>query len=169
MSLTHKVQKADAIIQATGGDEWRRLKEICTRIRRSENQLLAEAVPMMEQCIHHCKGLCCQNIYPDEIITFADNVLVLALHPNLKPAMSAAARHESLFTSSCVFLEGGKGPCMFPPDLRPERCLTTFCADETPIRREIQEVRRAFSHLHRFLIWRQPRLIKEWVWNVLPS
>jgi hypothetical protein len=169
MSLAFKVQKADAIIQATGGDEWRRLREICTHIRRSETRLLAEAEPMMEQCIQHCKGLCCQNIYPDEIITFTDIVLVLALHPELKPAMSEAARHVSLFTSCCVFLEGGKGPCMFPPDLRPERCLTTFCADETPIRREIRAVRRSFFRLHRFLIWRRPRLFKEWVWKILPS
>lgn len=169
MSLAYKVQRADRIIQATDGEEWRRLKEICSEIRASENRLLEKAESLMEQCIHRCRGLCCRNIYPDEIVTFADIVLVLALRPNLKRTAEAAAARESMFTSCCVFLEGGKGPCMFPSDIRPERCLITFCADEAPVRREIRQVRRSFSRLHRFLVWRPPRLVKDWVWRILPS
>jgi hypothetical protein len=50
------------------------------------------------------------------------------------------------------FLARGRGPCIFADDLRPEVCITTFCADTTNLRCEIRDVKRGFAALGRFLV-----------------
>jgi hypothetical protein len=42
------------------------------------------------------------------------------------------------------------GPCLFPDDLRPERCIISFCRVEPSIEKEIGRVMGGFSRLIRF-------------------
>jgi hypothetical protein len=66
------------------------------------------------------------------------------------------ARRERLFSADCLFLMEEKGPCLFHPSVKPERCIITFCEDTSPIRREIRSVRSAFSKLSRYTKLRRP-------------
>jgi hypothetical protein len=52
----------------------------------------------------------------------------LALVGHLRESMAICLEYENrLLASDCIFLSNGKGPCIFPPAVRPEVCITTFC------------------------------------------
>ena len=90
----------------------------------------------------------------DEIIGLTDMVYVLALAPDLRERLAAClAAEKPFFTGDCPFLENGQGPCLLPEAVRPEVCITTFCADTGPVRREITQVQRAFMRLGGFVGW----------------
>lgn len=88
----------------------------------------------------------------DEILGRDDFIYVLVRAPYLKSRMAACLADERpFFTADCCFLEGGTGPCMFPPGVRPEVCLTTFCGHTASIREEIRRLKRAFGKLAWFV------------------
>jgi hypothetical protein len=57
----------------------------------------------------------------------------------LDDQMAACLKKEpALYISDCIFLKNGTGPCIFPHSVMPEMCITTFCFDETPAKKEIK-------------------------------
>lgn len=122
----------------------------------------------MEQCAMQCRGICCRNIHLDAIIGRGDLVYSLALNPGLAPEIGASLENEPLlYSADCVFLKNGVGPCIFPDDLKPEVCLTTFCGDTTTVNREIRQLKTRFRRLDLFIAishWRQSvRWIAGWL------
>lgn len=160
MSLAYKFRKAAQIIDALDPRERTALEAICGDIQRAQVRLLQQAQGVLRMCIEQCQGLCCRNVYPDDLITLADCVYVLVADPLRKQHLIQCLQHESMFSADCLFLENGVGPCLFPSDSRPEKCLITFCGDDRPVKPAIRVVRSHFSRLTRFIMWRKPRALK---------
>ena len=153
MALNYKLNRAAGILQRLTASEAARLDRICTGIRRAEGRLSKRSAPLVEKCVANCRGLCCRNAAFDDIIGLADFIYILRLAPHLEEPMRACLVDEKpFFTADCPFLAQGRGPCIFADDLRPEVCITTFCADTTDLRSEIRDVRRGFAALGRFLL-----------------
>jgi len=165
MGLKYKFKKAQELIDKSGNKDLAALKEICEEIQRAQNKLLEEGKDVLKYCEDRCRGLCCRNIYPDEIITFEDFVYILTMESSvgnsLREEISECLKKETLFSSSCIFLKRGEGPCIFPPDLRPEKCIISFCGGDTAIKNEINMVGSKFSKLIRFILLRKPRAFKD--------
>ncbi len=161
MGLKYKFKKAEEIIQKSDPRELERLRDICGEIQGAQHQLLQRAKDMLKRCEMGCEGLCCRNIEIDAIIGLPDFVYILAMERSLRETMATCLERESLFYSSdCIFLEGGIGPCLFPSGIRPEVCVVTFCSDESPARKEIALVKRKFMKLGGFILLRRPRAFK---------
>jgi hypothetical protein len=153
VGLNYKLNRAAGILASLTGAENHRLNRICIDIRGAEGRLAARSAPLMEGCLERCQGLCCRNAAFDDIIGLADFVYILHGAPHLEKPIRACLVHEApFFTADCPFLLQGRGPCIFADDLRPEVCITTFCADTTGLRGEIRAVRRGFAALNRFLM-----------------
>ncbi len=152
MSLGYKLRQANRRLEDLTPRETRDLERLLQAVYRAETDLLARAAVLMDRCIGGCRGLCCRNVAIDEIIGFADLVYIVGRHPDLRNRLAAClAAERPFFTVDCPFLENGHGPCILPEAVRPEVCITTFCADTGPVRREISQVRRAFMRLGWFL------------------
>jgi hypothetical protein len=96
----------------------------------------------------------------DAVFGIPDFVYILASTPALGAKIEECIRHEDpLFTSNCLFLERGVGPCIFPPDLRPEVCITSFCRGDDAIKAEIRRVKIDFWKLGVFLHFRKAPLV----------
>ena len=169
MGLKYKFEKAQEIIERSGNKDLIAIKEISEEIQRAQNKLLEEAKDVLKYCNDRCRGLCCRNIYPDDIITLADFVYILAMESSLREEISECLKKETLFSSSCIFLKSGEGPCIFPSDLRPEKCITSFCGGDTTIRKEINMVGSKFSKLIRFILLRKPRAFKDFLLKMMNS
>jgi len=169
MGLKYKFEKAQEIIERSGNKDLIAIKEISEEIQRAQNKLLEEAKDVLKYCNDRCRGLCCRNIYPDDIITLADFVYILAMESSLREEISECLKKETLFSSSCIFLKRGEGPCIFPSDLRPEKCITSFCGGDTTIRKEINMVGSKFSKLIRFILLRKPRAFKDFLLKMMNS
>lgn len=153
MGLNYKLNRAAGILASLTGAESHRLNRICSDIRGAEARLTAHGAPLMKGCLERCQGLCCRNAAFDDIIGLADFVYILHGAPYLEKPMRACLVDEApFFTTDCPFLWQGRGPCIFADDLRPEVCITTFCADTTGLNDEIRAVRRGFAALNRFLM-----------------
>jgi len=163
MGLRYKFKKAQGIIERSDNKDLIAIKGICEEIQRTQNKLLEEAKDILKYCKDRCQGLCCRNIYPDDIITLADFVYILIMESSMREEISECLKKETLFSSSCIFLKGGEGPCIFPSDLRPEKCITSFCGGDTTIKKEINMVRSKFSKLIRFILLRKPRALKDFL------
>jgi hypothetical protein len=59
----------------------------------------------------------------------------------------------------CVFLLTGKGPCMFPPAVRPEVCITTFCTEVELVKQEIWKVKFLFMKLNLYLFFLKAKML----------
>ncbi len=148
MSLGYKLRRAAQILNGLSPRETRRLDWRCQAIHNAELDLLARATTLMDRCITGCQGLCCRNTAIDEIIGLTDLVYVLNRAPHLHGRLAACLVAEApFFTRDCPFLDNGHGPCFLPRAVRPEVCITTFCADTSPIRSETVRLRRAFRQL----------------------
>ena len=161
MGLRYKFKKAQGIIEKSGDKDLITVKGICEEIQRAQKKLLEEGKDLLKYCQVRCRGLCCRNIYPDDIITLADFVYILAMESSVRDEISECLKKETLFSSSCIFLKRGEGPCIFPSDLRPEKCITSFCGGDTTIKKEINMARSKFNKLIRFILLRKPRALKE--------
>ncbi|WP_319524733.1 hypothetical protein [uncultured Desulfosarcina sp.] len=150
MGLDYSFRSAKKKIDRLDADERARLLEICEEIRHAEQALSEKAVPILQACVDRCQGLCCRNIRPADIVTEWDLVYILAMAPQLEPAIAACLSREDFFPTDCIFLANGVGPCLFPDDLRPERCIISFCRVEPTIEKEIGRVMGGFSRLIRF-------------------
>ncbi len=157
MGLRYNLEKAAGMIHGLDAGEVKDFLGICRTIQLAEGALQEKAAPILLKCMKKCRGLCCRNIQPDNIITLWDFIYILALEPDLKKQMARCIEKQSLFTADCIFLRDGKGPCLFPSDLRPERCIISFCSVEGTIGKEIGMVNTAFNRLVRFFMFRPVR------------
>jgi hypothetical protein len=157
MSLHHSFTAAKKKIDALDADERERLATICNDIYRAQVQLSDKALPILAKCMAGCQGLCCRNIIPADIITEWDLIFILAMAPQAEPAMADCLQQEAFFSADCIFLANGTGPCLFPDNLRPERCIISFCKVEPLVEQEIRQVMRGFSRLIRFFMFRPYR------------
>ncbi len=157
MSLNHSFKTARKRIQRLDADERATFMAICEDIHRAQQALSARAAPLLARCMADCEGLCCRNIHPADIITEWDLVYILAMAPQIEEAMAACLTRERFFPSDCIFLENGTGPCLFPDNLRPERCIISFCRVEPLVEKEIGQVMGHFSRLIRFFMLRPLR------------
>jgi hypothetical protein len=155
MSLNYEFRRAVTAIARLDPEDRNVLSLICKDIQQAENDLNEKASKLLNQCISSCTGICCRNIRLDEIIGFYDFTYLLMIENNMQDDMAACLKHESIFSADCIFLKNGTGPCIFPSNARPRICITTFCADDTPIKREIQRVNRQFNRLSRFIFSRR--------------
>ena len=167
MGQKYRFRRAQKIIATLHVEEMQRLVQICSEIQQAEEALQHRASQFFTKCLSGCAGLCCRNIELDAIIEMEDFVFLLTLDASLKNRIeSCLEREEPLFTSDCLFLQNGSGPCIFPGTTRPEVCITTFCERTTPVNAEIRSVKKAFAALHRFLRWRRLRALVSLVMNL---
>jgi hypothetical protein len=133
---------------------------LCRQIQDAQRELNAAAAVRLKSCLETCRGLCCRNLQLETVFGVADFVYLLTLEPALHEKVAECLRHEDpLFTSNCPFLERGIGPCLFPPDVRPEVCITSFCRDDAALSAEIRRVKIRFWKLGVLLRFRKvPRI-----------
>jgi hypothetical protein len=148
MSLTYCCRKAARILSRLDPGRRDVLEVLCRQIQTAERRLNAAAAQRLKGCLEECRGLCCRNLQLDAVFGVPDFVYLLAAEPALEAAITRCLRHENpFFTSNCPFLENGAGPCIFPPDVRPEVCITSFCRGDEALRREIRQVKTCFWKL----------------------
>ncbi|HSO18703.1 MAG TPA: hypothetical protein VLT88_04560 [Desulfosarcina sp.] len=157
MGLKYAFQSAKKRIESLDEGERATLRAICRDIHRAQVALSEKAAPLLQRCMADCQGLCCRRIHPDDIITEWDLLLILAVVPQFEAAMADCIAREPIFAADCIFLENGAGPCLFPDNLRPERCVISFCRVEPSIQAEIGRVMGGFSRLIRFFRFRPVR------------
>lgn len=156
MQLLYHIEKARKLVNSMAGDQARRLRHICREITVAQQRLNAEAEPYFVRCTQRCQGICCKNIHINEIVNILDLIYILTVKPELYPKLKASAANERIFSADCLFLQNGAGPCLFPSDSKPERCILTFCEDTTSIRHATRAVRSKFSKLSRYTKLRRP-------------
>jgi hypothetical protein len=158
MSLRYKFKKADTVLRHLDPHEKANLQAICARIQAAEEELLVAAEAKIVTCIQGCEGLCCRNARIDDIIGLMDCVYILTVAPGLRERIDACLGNESpIYSADCIFLENGRGPCIFPFNARPEVCITTFCGRTASINAEIGRLKRKFMKLGWFVASRKPR------------
>ncbi|MFZ3047152.1 MAG: hypothetical protein WA151_14665, partial [Desulfatirhabdiaceae bacterium] len=124
------------------------LSRVCMQIHDTEKALNLAARPYLNRCLDICHGLCCRNVYLDEIIGMEDFLYILVLNPELAPEIEKLLKHLNyLVTADCICLEGRKGPCIFPSDIRPEVCITSFCIETPNATKQIGAVKWGFQKL----------------------
>ena len=163
MGLKYSFKAARKKIDALDSDERRVLEAICQDIHHAQQMLSHKAAPILEGCMAGCRGLCCRNSHPAALITEWDLVYILTMAPEIEDAVAACLARENFFPSDCIFLENGTGPCLFPDNLRPERCIISFCRVESSVEKEIGRVMAGFSRLIRFFMFRPLRWLPRWL------
>jgi hypothetical protein len=164
MGLAYTLKKAEALAAGLNTAEKRALVSLCEEIHTAETALLQAAKETLAGCLERCEGLCCRNVELEAIIGFADLLYLLVSGGASAATMAGRLRRQPpFFTSNCVFLREGKGPCIFPIDVRPETCITTFCTGEDTIRKEIRDVKRRFLRLNAFIFWHRARGWLRWI------
>jgi hypothetical protein len=152
MSLNYCFKKATRILQRLSPGSREAQEALCRQIQEAEKKLNAAAALRLKGCLADCRGLCCRNLQLEAVFGVPDFVYLLAMEPALEAKILACLRHEDpLFSSKCIFLQDGVGPCLFPPDVRPEVCITTFCSGDAVLKAEIRQVKMAFWKLGFFL------------------
>ena len=160
VSLRYSYHQSAKIVRQWPSGRRPLLAHLCRRIQDAERKLNAAAALRLEGCLKDCRGLCCRNLQLDAVFGIPDFVYILASTPALDAKIEECIRHEDpLFTSNCLFLERGVGPCLFPPDMRPEVCITSFCRGDDAIKAEIRRVKIDFWKLGVFLHFRKVPLV----------
>jgi hypothetical protein len=156
MSLNHKFKQAEKILGQLSAPDARRVATMCAAIKAAEIKLVRAARANIRRCYANCVGLCCNNAQLDAIFGMGDFVYLLTVVPTMRDRIAGCLQDEViLFTSDCIFLRNGKGPCIFPFHSRPEVCITTFCENDWSIRQEISAVKKKFMKLNGYLSWYQ--------------
>ena len=163
MGLAYSFEVAKKKCRLLDGEEKKAALAICRDIHQAQQTLTRKAALILSNCMVKCKGLCCKNIRPEDIITQWDLVFILLVSPHLEPEIAACVEKEGLFPKDCIFLKDGTGPCLFPENQRPERCVISFCRLEPTVEKEIGHVMGAFSRLIRFFMMRPYRRL----WRLL--
>ena len=159
MGLGYQFKKARKTLSSLAPADRCALEEICRDIQQAEEDLLAAAEKALVRCRTACRGICCRNIDLDAVLGFQDFVYILTLAGALDNQMEACLKNEPvLYVSDCIFLENGTGPCIFPHSVMPEVCITTFCTDETPAKKEIKLLKWKFFRLGWFLATLKARI-----------
>jgi hypothetical protein len=152
MSLRYCYKKAVRILQQLSPRSRDALDVLCRQVQDAERKLNAAACLRLKGCLEDCRGLCCRNLQLDAVFGEPDFVYLLAMASSLEEKIAECLRHEEpFFTSNCLFLEAGVGPCLFPPDVRPEVCITSFCRGDESLKPEIRRVKTCFWKLGLFL------------------
>ena len=152
MGLGYQFKRARETLHRLSQTDRDALGKICLEIQRAEEDLQAAAAHALTYCQTACLGICCRNVDLDAVIGFPDFVYILTMAPDLADKTAACLKHEpALYVSDCIFLENGTGPCIFPGNVMPEVCITTFCSNETPAKREIRRLKWKFCRLNWFL------------------
>ncbi len=152
MSLGYHFKKARKTLRSLAPADRCALDNLCRDIQQAEENLLETAADALVTCRTACRGRCCRNLDLDAVLGFPDFVYILTMENGLADQMAACLESESaLFIADCIFLENGTGPCIFPRGVMPEVCMTTFCGDETPAKREIRQLKWKFFRLNWFL------------------
>lgn len=158
MSLKYKYKKASRIVERLSPEDLMSVRKIVGEIQDAQDALLQKAEGNFNRCVEVCKGLCCQNIQPDQIISLWDFVFILVTDQKVGDRVKNCIEKENrLFTSDCIFLVDGKGPCLFAFNARPEVCITTFCTSVVPVKKEIRKVKSKFVKLYLFILFTRPR------------
>ena len=159
MSLGYYFRKAYKTIGGLSFSDLADLNRRCLEIQAAEDQLLEAGRNAFGRCENGCEGLWCKNVAIDEIIGFADFIYVLTLAEHLRESITLCLERENrLFAADCIFLLNGKGPCIFPPAVRPEVCITTFCANVVSVKREVRHVKALLMKLNLFLFFLRAKL-----------
>lgn len=128
------------------------LAMLCKQLHLAEQALILASKPYLNRCVHGCHGLCCRNVCLDEIIGLEDFIYILSLVPYLDSRIEKhLEKLKRFFTADCIFLENSTGPCIFPADIRPEICITSFCTDTPDASPEIRAVKWGFQKLAWFI------------------
>jgi len=158
MELENKIDKAHRFIDSLNAAQLKDLQRICRDIMVSQDDLNVQAAEYFKRCMRACEGICCKNINVNDVVTQLDLIYVLAMGNHSATRVQACAALESLYTADCPFLANRVGPCIFPPNIKPERCIITFCGETRPIRKAIKVVRSGFSKLSRYSKIKRPFL-----------
>jgi hypothetical protein len=154
MSLGYYFRKAARTIDGLTPSDMADLKRHCREIQEAEEKLLTAGRSAFKRCYTGCGGLCCRNVAIDEIIGFPDFIYILTLAGHLRENMTICLEKENrIFTSDCIFLLNGKGPCIFPPAVRPEVCITTFCTNAVSVNTEVRRVKSLFLKLNIYIFF----------------
>jgi hypothetical protein len=154
MSLGYYFRKAVTTIDRLAPSDLADLYGRCREIQVAEDRLLAAGRSALSGCYRGCEGLCCRNVAIDEIIGFTDFIYILTLAGYFRDSMTICLEKENrIFASDCIFLLNGKGPCIFPPAVRPEVCITTFCANTVSVNAEIRQVKYLFLKLNLYIFF----------------
>jgi hypothetical protein len=152
MSLPYCFRKATHILHRLSPELREALGTLCRQVQEAEKKLNAAAARRLQGCLENCRGLCCRNLDLGAVFGIPDFVYILTLEPTLTREMAECLRREEpLFTSNCPFLKEGVGPCIFPPDERPEVCITSFCRGDEALKPQIRQVKKCFWKLGFFL------------------
>ena len=148
MRLAHQFETAKRLLEGMEARNLELLSTACRRVQQAQASLLTAAAAEMRRCTTVCRGLCCRNVQLDAVIGMWDFLYILVLSHELAPKIAECLRHETpFFSADCLFLADGTGPCIFAPDIRPEICITAFCTDDRPVKREIHQVKRAYLNM----------------------
>ena len=158
MYLNSKFKQAQKVIRETSPHDLIPLHIICREIKAAEIALQEKSKDLMTRCIKKCGGICCKNVQSDLIFSHWDFVFILVLNPSLEEdILKCLEKEQPFFSSDCIFLKDGNGPCIFPDDSRPEVCIVTFCDNTSPVKKEITGVKRKFFKLTWFFFLRKIR------------
>lgn len=158
MELEKKIIQAHRIVKSLTGQDAVKLHRICYGIQCAQNDLIRSADPFFEICMKKCKGICCKNLNINDVVNLLDLIYILAMNIDLLSKVTECSKLESIYTADCPFLKDGIGPCLFTENVKPERCILSFCSETHPIRREIKAVRSNFNKLSRFTKIKRPFL-----------
>ncbi|MFO7665661.1 MAG: hypothetical protein R6V76_03490 [Desulfobacterales bacterium] len=166
MSLRYYFAKAQNILNRIAPYERAIIEKQCRSIRIAEEHLQASGKSAFLRCYSGCEGLCCRNLEIDAVIGLSDFIYLLTVEDLLKETISTCLENENrFFAGDCIFLINGKGPCLFPPTSRPEVCITTFCTDVEPVKKEIHHVKLQFMKLSCYLLFLQFKFLFRYVNN----
>ncbi len=160
MSLTYCSKRAAGILRRLPAGSRGALALLCRSINDAERKLNAAAALRLKGCLEDCRGLCCRNLQLDAVFGIPDFVYLLTVMPDLETEITECLRSEEpIFTSNCPFLQRSVGPCLFPRDVRPEVCITSFCRGDEALKTEIRRVKICFWKLGVFLHFKKLPLI----------
>jgi hypothetical protein len=148
MSLGYLYSFAAATVRQWPADSRPLLNRLCRQIQNAERKLNEAAAARLQGCLRECQGLCCRNLDLEAVFGVPDFVYIRVADSMLDAAITQCLRRERpIFTSNCPFLEHGVGPCIFPPDVRPEVCITSFCRCDSTLTAAIRTVKTGYWKL----------------------
>lgn len=145
MSLRHCHYQAAKLLRHWPAGSRPLLDRLCRQIQEAERKLNEAAAARLQGCLRECRGLCCRNLDLEAVFGVSDFVYIRVAGATPDAAIADCLRREiPIFTSNCPFLEHGTGPCIFPPDVRPEVCITSFCHGDGALTAAIRAVKTRF-------------------------
>ena len=153
MGTLYSFKKAVKISQKFNQDDKIIIGNACKNIQNAQKELLLAAEKSMSKCMGICIGMCCKNIYIDSIFSLWDFIFILNILPQMHDEIKKRLEsHLFLYSADCPFLRNKHGPCLFPPSVKGQVCIVTFCGNDEYLKRPIKKVNQLFFKLS-FLVW----------------